>query len=114
MTPEPLASAPVYDPAPPRGLTASELAVLLEVADILIPDGPIGPRPSAQPQYRFWLDRALAARRDAFDDVVGALEELARCPSGELAELKQMSETSADRFNALSSVVAAAYLLIPE
>lgn len=115
MTSEPLASAPIYDPVPPRALTPSELAVLLEVADILIPDGSIGPRPSAQAQYPAWLDRALAARRDVFDDVVSTLEELARCPRDGLAdELRRISEASADSFEALSSVLAAAYLLIPE
>jgi hypothetical protein len=61
-----------------------------------------------------WLGRALAARRDTFDGVVSALEELARCPRDRLAEeLKRMSDVAPGRFEALSTVLAAAYLLIP-
>jgi hypothetical protein len=108
-------SAPRYVPRPPRGLTGRELQAALKIADALIPDGPAGPRPSAIQDYPKWLELALAARRDSFDEIIGLVAELADCATDSLYErLKQLSETSASGFEVLSSVLAGAYLVTPE
>jgi len=108
-------SVPGYVPVPPRALTDGERRTLLEIADALIPDGSAGTCPSGFSDYPEWLDRALAARRDAFDEIVGLVGALADVPAERLyLELKRVSETPESGFEQLSSVVAGAYLLIPE
>ena len=88
---------------------------MVRIADALIPDGPAGPRPSAPADYTDWLDRAIAARRDAFEDVVGLAARLAGHRDEELdTELRHLTETSNLGFDVLSSVLAGAYLMSPE
>lgn len=108
-------SVPGYLPAPPRPITDGERETLIEIADVLIPDGSAGSRPSRCPDYPEWLDRGLAARRDAFDIILRLVHALADVPTERLhQELKRLSETPDSGFNELSSVLAGAYLLIPE
>ncbi len=108
-------SVPEYRPLPPRALTAAELSTLLAVADTLIPDGPAGRTPSRTPDYPRWLDRALAARRDAFDRVLALVAELGRLPRERLgAELRRLAGDPDSGFTELSTVVAGAYLLVPQ
>ena len=88
---------------------------MLRIADALIPDGPAGPRPSELAGYTDWLDRAIAARRDAFDDIVALAARLAACRDVELdTELRRLAEIPESGFDVLSSVLAGAYLLTPE
>lgn len=108
-------SAPRHARRAPRDLTQRELLTLLATADTLIPDGPAGPRPSALQDYPKWLERALAARRDSFDEIMRLVATLADCASDDLYErLRQLAETPASGFEALSSVLAGAYLLSPD
>lgn len=108
-------SAPEYVPVPPRALTGDERSGMLAIADLLIPDGPAGPRPSRADGYDRWLDRALAARRDAFDVVTALAAELGRLPTEQLlGELRRRSAGADPAFTALSTVLAGAYLLLPE
>ncbi len=105
-------SVPVYDPAPPRRLSEGERASILRVADTLIPDGSAGPRPSRLPGFDARLDRALAARRDAFATITALAERLADVPADALEpELRRLAGDEASGFAELSTVVAGAYLM---
>lgn len=98
----------------PRRLTDPERDALVAVADALCGGGPL-PAPSATPGYPEWLDRALAARADAFEEVVAAALSLdGLSPAGRREALRQMNADQRPRFHALSSVVAGAWLLVPE
>ncbi|MDQ6815862.1 MAG: hypothetical protein M3018_00435 [Actinomycetota bacterium] len=108
-------SVPRYEPDPPRTLREEERTALLAIADILIPAARALPRASAVPDYVSWLHRALAARSDAFDDVIDTVARLQRIePSALPAALSQLSETEPASFQALSAVLAGAYLMVPE
>ena len=107
-------SVPPRHSAPPRPLGDEERRTLLAVAEVLIPDVPGRPAASAAPDYSFWLDRALAARSDAFEEImelIGRLRDVE--PVGLPAELRTISETQPAGFQALSSVLAGAYLMVP-
>ncbi len=107
--------AGTYDKALPRALTDRERRTLVRVADALIPEGPAGPPPSKLADYQFWLDRALAARRDSFESIMALAQGLADVPRGGLvAVLRRISGTPASGFEQLSAVVAGAYLLVPD
>jgi hypothetical protein len=108
-------SVPDYLPKPPRQLSDEERAALGAVADALIPPrGELG-SPSTVPGFERWLDRALAARSDAMEDVVAAaLRFAAVAPEERLAALEAYAEAEPAAFHTLSSVVAGAYLMIPE
>ena len=115
MSQPPNVSAPEYRPEPPRALDDQERAGLLALADVLIPDSPAGPRPSRIPAFERWLDRALAARRDAFDAVTALARELAgQSPERVLSEARRRSDAHDEAFGQLSAVVAGAYLMVPE
>ena len=108
-------AVPPYDPRPPRPLEAAELRALTLVADALIGEGPAGPRPSQVSGWGASLDRALAARRDVFDPVLTLAVRLADAPAGGLrAALEELARTPESGFDELSTVVAGAYLLLPE
>jgi hypothetical protein len=97
-----------------RPLTASEREALVGVADALCAGGRL-PAPSETAGYAEWLDRALVARADAFEEVVGAATGLAGLGLEERrAALARMDARERPRFHALSSVVAGAWLLVPE
>ncbi|HET7119738.1 MAG TPA: hypothetical protein VFI17_00645 [Solirubrobacterales bacterium] len=107
-------SAAPYRPVPPRPVGERERAGLMAVADALIPDGSAGPRPSALEGYPRWLDRALAARRDCFEQVVALAARLAECPAEDLeAELRRLAADPDSGFEQLSAVIAGAYLIDP-
>jgi hypothetical protein len=108
-------SVPRHETAPPRPLTDAERATLLAAADALIPAGPGVPSAAAAPGYTAWLDRALAARTDAFDGIVVAAGRLHDVHGPELLDaLRRMSTEEPDAFHGLSAVLAGAYLMIPE
>jgi hypothetical protein len=100
---------------PPRELTAAQLAVLVGVADLLIPEAGGNPKASAVPGYSAWLQRALAARADSLDALAGALDQLAAARPGDLdGQLRAWHGAGDARFHLLSSVVAGAYLMAPD
>ena len=102
-----LSSRP-YDPRPPRPLTAAELATALRVAAVLVP-GTTG-----VDDYPALLDLALAARRDAFADIVAQLARLDGLGPEDLgAALRRASDAGDPGFGVLSAVLAGAYLLAP-
>lgn len=107
-------SVPLYRRAPERELTAPEREVLHDVADALIPPRGELAAPSATAGYDKWLDRALAARGDAFDAVIAAaMRFVGGDPASLRGELKAFSENDPNAFHLLSSVVAGAYLMVP-
>jgi len=100
---------------PPHPLTAPQRAVLLAVADILIPEFGENPKASAAPGYEAWLDRSMAARADSLETLSQILDELAGSADIDLDErLRGLHAAGDGRFHLLSSVVAGAYLMVPE
>ena len=100
---------------PPRELSESELAMLLRIADCLIPaDGP-NPKASDAVDYTAYLRLALGARSDAFDTVISGAEQLADVPdSGLWQALKTLWAEDKATFDPLSSVLAGAYFMTPQ
>ena len=108
-------SVPTHLTAPPRPLTAIERAELERIADTLIPGTADDPAPSVTQGYPDSLDRALAARADAFDDIITLAASLAATPAAALeGKLRRLSNAEPDRFQTISAVLAGAYLTIPE
>jgi hypothetical protein len=98
----------------PRPLDESERAVLGAVADVLIPAQGAAPAASGEPGFDEQLRRALDARADAFDAVVAALHRLRPVPADALfARLEALDAQEPDTFQALSTVIAGAWLLTP-
>jgi hypothetical protein len=107
-------SLPAADKAP-RELTHEERVVLARVADTLIPArADVSPAASAEPGFWESLDVALDARADAFDEVTRVLGELRSVePSGLWERLRTLDVTTPAVFQALSTVIAGAWLLTP-
>ena len=101
--------------APPHPLTRPQHAMLIAVADTLIPGAGDDPKASASPGYEVWLERSLAARADSLGELSRILDELAG-PAGVGLEqrLRGLHAAGGGRFHLLSSVVAGAYLMVPE
>jgi hypothetical protein len=98
----------------PRPLTDEEYAVLIRVADTLMPATSTALAPSQVPDYDGWLNRALAARAEHFSLLVEGLGELVGVADTSVwNSLKTMSAEDPERFHVLSSVVAGAYLMAP-
>lgn len=106
------ASVPPYRDRPPRELTDAERSALVAVAGVLISPSAGLPAPSAAPGYGRWLDRALAARRDVFEDVVQCAVVL-HGESDLAAAVRDLARSDPSRFQQLSTVVAGAYLMLP-
>jgi hypothetical protein len=108
-------SVPLHPKAPPRSLADAERTALVCVADALIPARADDTAPSATPDYARHLDRALAARDDAFDAVVEAATRLAALDDAARgAKLRSLHAAGDATFQALSAVVCGAYLTVPE
>jgi len=106
-------SVPLYREKPPRELSAAEAASVVAVADVLIgPSGDPG-SPGRLPDFRTWLDRALAARRDAFEDFVGACVRLAEAEVGPDRAARELAESDPMLFHLVSTTIAGAYLMVP-
>jgi hypothetical protein len=100
---------------PPRPLTPQQRAVLLAVADILIPGAGENPKASAAPGYEAWLERSVAARADSLEALSQILDALAGSVGTDLDKrLRDLHAADDGRFHLLSSVVAGAYLMVPE
>jgi hypothetical protein len=110
-------SAPLSVPekrSAPRSLDETERAVLTAVADVLIPAKGPAPTASAEPGFDEQLRRALDARADAFDVIVSVLRLLRPVPAGALfARLEALDAEDPDTFQALSTVIAGAWLMTP-
>lgn len=108
-------SLPEYHRRPLRQLESVERDGLKRVADALIAPTEEFGAPSQIAGFEDCLDRALAARSDAFLTVVALARHYASTPTEELrGALKRFSLADPDGFHVLSSVVAGAYLMIPE
>lgn len=112
MTPTPQRISVPATAELPRDLTEAERSALVTIADTLCPGSNGIASPSAQPAFTHQLNVALAARADAFDAIVDSLQ---RIPHGDPSEwLRALHDREPDAFQALSTVVAGAYLLVPE
>lgn len=108
-------SAPELPRRLPRELSSAERRALEEIADVLIPAKGELPKGSDAPGFQDAVDRALLARVDSFDAILAAAVTLASSPPGELdAAVRRFSEQDPVVFGALSSVLAGAYLTVPE
>jgi hypothetical protein len=96
----------------PRPLTETEGGTLRRVADTLVPALGDVPAASAEPGFADSLAAALDARSDAFEPICAALAALAATPQQDLwARLRDLSVAEPETFQALSAVVAGAWLL---
>jgi hypothetical protein len=108
-------SVPPRHTSPPRALTEVEQVNLLRVADCLIPASGPNPKASDADQYLQFLNLALSARADVFDEVLAAVIVLADVSDDDLwGALKQMWSQDREIFDPLSSIVAGAYFMTPQ
>jgi hypothetical protein len=100
--------------AAPRPLTAAEIRTLRAIADVLIPAAGDNPAATAEPDYDAWLIRAVNARADAFDPITAVLARLdGASPDAIDQALRALHAGQPGQFQALSAVVAGAWLLVP-
>jgi hypothetical protein len=104
-------------PAPlkaPRSLTERELAAARAVADALIPATATAPAASSEPEFSAALKTALDARADAFGAITEWLADVADLDGVALFDrLRALHDSEPDVFQALSAVLAGAWLLTP-
>jgi hypothetical protein len=101
-------------PRVPRPLDDEERAVVARVADTLIPASRGAPGASAEPGFWGALAVALDARADAFADITTALAQLDSTGMEDLwNELQALDADRPSVFQALSTVIAGAWLLTP-
>lgn len=101
--------------AAPRALTATEVATLRAIADVLVPASGENPAATAEPDFDGWLMQAVDARADAFEVIVAVLAELDGASTSQIgAALRSLAAEQPSQFQALSAVVAGAWLLVPE
>ena len=97
----------------PRQLTDAEVGTLRAIADLLIPA--VGDNPAATSEQDFdqWLARAADARADAFDDITAVLAQLDHAAPDTIDQtLRALHADQPRQFQALSAVVAGAWLLV--
>jgi hypothetical protein len=100
--------------AAPRPLTASEIATLRAIADVLVPATGDNPAATAEPDFDTWLMRAVNARADAFGAITSILAQLdGAAPAAIDRVLRGLNEEQPGQFQALSAVVVGAWLLVP-
>lgn len=98
----------------PRPLTGSEVRTLRAIADVLIPAAGDDPAATAEPDFDQWLARAVDARADAFQAMTAVLAQLAgAAPETTDETLRILHADQPGLFQALSTVVAGAWLMIP-
>lgn len=98
----------------PRDLSRDERDTLGRVAAVLIPAHNGAPAADAEPGFWEGLTLALDARADAFGDIAAALHGCAHSESEELwARLRSLDSDHPAGFQALSAVIACAWLLTP-
>ncbi len=100
--------------AAPRPLTDAEVGTLRAIADVLIPASGDNPAATAEPDFDACLRRAVDARADAFDAVAAVLARLdGAAPDVIDQALRALHAEQPAHFQALSAVVAGAWLLTP-
>lgn len=98
----------------PRPLTATEIGTLRGIADILIPASGDNPAATSEPEFDAWLGCAMDARADAFDAITAILARLdGAAPEVIDQALRTLHAEEPRQFQALSAVVAGAWLLVP-
>jgi hypothetical protein len=103
-------SVPKWAPTPTTSLTSAQRDTLHRVANQLIPAAGDNPAGSDAPGYDRWLDRCIAARRDAVDLLVTTLDQLGHEDDLDQALRRLHADDSEGRFHLVSSIVAGAYL----
>lgn len=105
-------SVPRWRKTSPKDLSPAQRNTLHKIADHLVPAAGGNPPATHAPDYDEWLDRCVAARRDAIDLLLSTLDQLADADGIELDRaLRQLhADDSEGRFHLISSVVAGAYL----
>ncbi len=100
--------------AAPRQLTDAEVGTLRAIADVLIPASGDNPAATSEPAFDQWLARAADARADAFDHITAVLAQLDRAAPDTIDQtLRALHADQPRQFQALSAVVAGAWLLVP-
>jgi hypothetical protein len=100
--------------AAPRPLTRAEVATLRAIADVLIPAAGGNPAATSEPDFNTWLGRAVDARADAFGAMTAFLARLDGAEPEVLEQaLRALDAEQPAQFQALSAVVAGAWLLTP-
>ena len=100
--------------AAPRPLTDAEVSTLRAIADVLIPASGDNPAATAEPDLDPCLRRAVDARADAFDAITAVLAQLdGAAPEVIDRALRKLHAGHPVPFQALSAVVAGAWLLTP-
>lgn len=108
-------SVPPRHTKPPRALTDTETATLLRIADCLIPAAGPNPKASDAEEYVRYLDLAISARTDVFDQTIAAIAALAEVSDEEMwTALKHLWTRDRDVFDPLSAIVACAYFMTPQ
>jgi hypothetical protein len=104
-------------PAPlktPRALTKQESATACAVADALIPATATAPSAATEREFTTTLATALDARADAFDAITAWLAGAAGLEGPEMFDrLRELHDSDSETFQALSAVIAGAWLLTP-
>jgi hypothetical protein len=105
-------SVPRWRRTPPTDLSATQRNTLHRVADQLVPAAGDNPSATHAPDYDQWLDRCIAAHREAIDLLRTTLDQLADADGAELDRaLRQLhADDREGRFHLISSIVAGAYL----
>lgn len=98
----------------PRVLTDAERVTAFAAADALIPATAMAPSASTEPEFGTTLATALNARADAFEAITDWLAAVAGEEGPALfTKLRELHDTEPDTFQALSAVLAGAWLLTP-
>ncbi len=105
-------SVPSRRDRPPRPFSVEEVNTYCEIADTLCPGNGEIDSPSGYQEFPAMLEVAANARSDAFDVIIGLLKG-ARIRSDLGVWLRNLHDQDPTSFQALSSVAAGAYLLIP-
>lgn len=109
--PTPPLSVPIR-PIAPRRLEEPERSTFALISDSLIPQTDSSPAASSEPDFWDKVDVALNARADAFEIVTALLGDFANVPPDDmLDELEALAADNQAAFQAISTVVAGAWLL---
>jgi hypothetical protein len=98
----------------PRALTDTERLTAYAAADALIPATATAPSAGTEPEFGTTLATALDARADAFEAITDWLAAVAGVEGPALfTKLRELHDTEPETFQALSAVLAGAWLLTP-
>jgi len=98
----------------PRPLTPAEVSTLRAIADVLIPPSGDNPAATSEPDFDAWLRCAADARADSFGTITAFLARLDGAGPQMIDQaLRALHAGEPGQFQALSAVVAGAWLLTP-